>query len=368
MSVPPAIKFAPRKQADFYATLTARVNDYFKQSKKEKTGDIRLYIKSAVLLTSYILPFVLLLSLDFSVTWTLISYVIMGFGMAGIGFSIMHDANHGAYSKSPLVNKIMGYTMHFVGGSAALWRIQHNVLHHTYTNIHGHDEDIADKPILRLSPEGKWYPIHRLQQYYAILLYGLSTISWVTTKDFRQLRQYIKEGMLEKIGGNATQIYLELIVSKLLYFVVFFGLPLWLGNLSYGWYLLGFLFMHLIAGVVTTVVFQLAHVVDHTDFFQPNEANQLPNAWAEHQMRTTSNFARKNKLLSWYVGGLNFQIEHHLFTHISHVHYKDIAPIVKKTAEEFQIPYYEHKTLGQAIYSHWEMLGKLGRKEVVSLT
>lgn len=366
MSTNTALKFAPRKQADFYATVTARVNEYFTKHQKDKTGDFRLYLKSIILISLYLLPFVAIITLPLSTFWTMAAYMVMGIGMAGIGFNIMHDANHGSYSQRPWVNRIMGYTLQMVGGNAALWKIQHNVLHHTYTNIHGMDEDIADKPILRLAPEGKWRPIHRFQSYYAWFLYGLATLSWVVSKDASDLVYYKKQGLLQRTGAKAGVVLADLIVSKVVYVFMFFGLTFWLGALPWYWYVAGFLWMHVIGGLVTTVVFQLAHVVEHTDFFQPDDENRLPNAWAEHQLRTTCNFARNNKLLSWYVGGLNFQIEHHLFSNISHVHYKDIAPIVKKTAAEFNLPYHEFRTLWQAIDSHAKMLGRLGRKEVAS--
>ena len=367
MSTNTALKFAVRKQADFYATLSTRVNEYFAQNNIAKTGNFKLYFKSFVLLSLYILPLIAVFVFDLSIAWTLFAYLVTGIGMTGIGFSIMHDANHGSYSRYKWVNSIMGYTMHIIGGNSASWKIQHNLMHHTFTNIHGHDEDIADKPILRLSPEGKWYPIHQLQQYYALVLYGLSTLSWAALKDFSQIRRYEKEGKLKKIGVNPNMVYAGLALSKVFYLSVFFLLPYLIGHAPYYVYLLGFLVMHLFAGIATTVVFQLAHVVEHTDYFQPDDEQNLQNSWAVHQMLTTCNFAQKNKLLSWYVGGLNYQIEHHLFTHISHIHYAEIAPIVKKTAEEFDVPYYEFRTFWQAVASHWQMLGKLGRKEVVSV-
>ncbi len=364
-AVPP--KFAFRKQADFYSTLRNRINAYFTDNNISKTGNVHLYTKSVVLLSLYIIPFVLVFALGLSSMWTIAAFAVMGIGMSGIGFSIMHDANHGSYSDSPWLNKLMSYTINIIGGNSVSWKIQHNVLHHTYTNVHGHDEDIEDKPILRLSPEGKLYWIHRFQQYYAIFLYGLSTVSWATTKDLKQIRAYEKEGLLDKVGATAGWVYVDILVSKMLYFAVFFGVPYLFGTLPFTVYLAGFFVMHFIAGVITTVVFQLAHVVEHTDYFQPDETNTLENSWAVHQLMTTCNFARKNRVLSWFVGGLNYQIEHHLFTNISHVHYKNIAPIVKETAEEFEIPYNEFDTFSQAVRSHWQMLGQLGKNEIVSI-
>lgn len=361
-------KFASQQQTEFYATLRQRVNQYFIDNKIAKTGNFQLYLKSIILFGLYLIPFFLIFIYDFSPLWTIFSYILMGIGMAGIGFGVMHDANHGSYSDKGWINDLMSYSMNLLGGNAIAWRIQHNILHHTYTNIYGHDEDIDDKPILRLSPDGKWYKIHRFQHYYAILLYGLATLSWISVKDLRQMGVYHRQGLLAKIGEKPLNVYLNLIISKLLYLVVFFGLPYYFGHLDFLIYVIGFLAMHFVAGLITTIVFQLAHVVEHTDFFQPDDENQLENSWAVHQLMTTCNFARRNRVLSWFVGGLNYQIEHHLFAQISHVHYEKIAPIVKATAKEFDIPYYEMETFGDAIKSHWEMLRRLGNNEVVSLS
>lgn len=362
-----APKFAHRKQADFYATLRQRINAYFVENKIAKTGNWKLYLKSIVFLSFYILPLVALITFQFSFGWTMLSYVVMGISMSGIGFCIMHDAIHGSYSEKPWLNTIMSHTISIIGGNRVSWKIQHNVLHHTYTNVHGHDEDIENKPILRLSPDGKLLWIHRFQHYYAILLYGLSTVSWATTKDVKQIRDYDKSGLLSKVGAKKSTVMTEIFLSKMVYYIMFFVIPFTLGNLPWYAYLAGFFAMHFMAGVITTVVFQLAHVVEHTDFFQPDDANELENSWAVHQLMTTANFAKRNRFVNWFVGGLNFQIEHHLFTNISHVHYTEIAPIVKQTALEFGIPYYEFDTFNQAVASHWKTLKMLGRGEVVSL-
>jgi linoleoyl-CoA desaturase len=360
-------KFAHRKQTDFYATLRQRVNQYFTDNKIDKTGDWRLYLKSIIFLTVYITSYVAIYGLQLSFGYALSLYLLMGIAMSGIGFCIMHDAIHGSYSKIGWVNKLMGNTLTLVGGNPATWEIQHNVLHHTYTNVYGHDEDIHDKPFLRLSPDGKWTKIHRYQHFYAIFLYGMATLMWCSIKDIRQTINYDKDGFLEKIGVKKWNVLTEIIVAKIAYLSIFFVLPIIFGHFAWYQVLAGFLSMHFVAGVITTVVFQLAHVVEHTDYFQPDDANQLENSWAVHQLNTTANFAKNNHIINWFVGGLNFQIEHHLFSNISHVHYSKISPIVKATAIEFGIPYHEFDTLSDAISSHWQVLRQLGNNELVSI-
>lgn len=358
-----APSFASQNQSVFYATLRQRINQYFSDLHLAKTGNANLYIKAVFLFGLYILPFVFIFVFDFSILGTLFCYFLMGVGKAGIGFNVMHDSNHGSFSEKKWLNNILSYSMDMLGGNAVAWKIQHNVLHHTYTNVYGHDEDIHDKPFLRLSPEGKFSKYHRFQHLYAILLYGMATLSWISVKDFRQMAIYQRDGLLEKIGVKPLNVYINLVISKILYLFVFIVLPFIIGHLNWYIYLTGFFIMHFVAGTITTLVFQLAHVVEDTDFIKPDEENHLENSWAIHQLLTTSNFAPKNYLLSWYIGGLNYQIEHHLFPQISHVHYPGIAPIVRKTAKEFNIPYYQTETFTDAVVSHFKMLKLLGRNE-----
>jgi linoleoyl-CoA desaturase len=284
----------------------------------------------------------------------------MGWAKAGVGMSVMHDANHGAYSASERANKIIGFTVNLVGGTSANWKVQHNILHHTYTNITGVDEDIETKVILRFSPHSPHLNFHKSQWWYAFLLYGISTIHWALLKDFKQFAKYRKRGLHKSASGKKNLLFVRLLAVKILYFFAFLGVPLLVG-LPFWQVLVGFTVMHVSCGVILSIVFQLAHTVEETHFPMPDDVGSMEDSWAIHQLRTTMNFACNNKWLSWYVGGLNFQVEHHLFTRICHVHYPAIAPIVKKTAEEFGVPYLEKRTFGSAFRSHIRFLKTLGR-------
>lgn len=347
--------------------MRSRVNSYFEENNIKKTGNLRMYFKTFVMLSLYFVPFVLILTLNIS-NWAILSlFLVMGIGVSGIGLAIMHDANHGSYSKNKLVNQIIGYSINVVGASSFTWHIQHNVLHHTYTNIYEMDEDIHDKPFLRLSPHGKHKPYHKFQHWYALALYSLATISWVTTKDFRQLKEYNKNGMTEQSGFNPKQEWAIMIFTKTVYYFYILALPMLLG-VSWWVVLLGFLLMHMVAGVLITTIFQLAHVVEGPTHHEPHPSGTMENTWAIHQLETTANFAKNNPVISWFVGGLNYQVEHHLFPHICHVHYKHISKIVKETAEEFELPYHENKWFTGAVISHLKTLKEFGKEPVVAKT
>lgn len=280
---------------------------------------------------------------------------LTGFFLAGIGMSVMHDANHGAYSSNDAINRWVGYSLNLLGGMVMNWKMQHNVLHHTYTNIAGLDEDIDTKLALKLSPHGPTTKAHRFQWLYAFFLYMILTLYWGLLKDLVQFFHYRKAGLNKQSMAKNVVWLIKTTIVKILYFTVFIGFPIYLG-MPVWQAIVGFLIMHAVSGLILSVVFQLAHVLPETDFPQPDGTGLIPYSWAEHQLRTTVNFSTKNKWLSWYVGGLNFQIEHHLFTKICHVHYPAISSIVRETAAEYGIPYNEKSTFGEALWAHVQFL------------
>lgn len=359
MSVP-VVKFNKHDQPEFYKELNKRVSQYFKDNKLSKHANSRMMFKTAFMLFLYFTPLVLMLTGVVSTfSWMMLMWVIMGFGMSGIGLSIMHDANHGSYSKNKTVNNVLGFVINFVGGYHANWKIQHNVLHHSFTNIDGYDEDI-DKGVMRFSPNQERKAIFKFQLFYAPFLYALLTIYWFLVKDFQLLFRYREKNLLKGQGLTFTSALLQILFHKTWYIVLTLILPILLIGLPWGQVVFGFLIMHFISGLILALIFQPAHVLEETDFYVPDVNGSVENNWAIHQMRTTSNFANGSVYFSWFIGGLNYQIEHHLFPHICHVHYRHISGIVKSTAEEFDVPYYQHKTFFGALKSHFTLLHQLG--------
>jgi linoleoyl-CoA desaturase len=355
------IKFVNKDKNLFFTTLKQRVENYFEENKLSKHANTEAILKSIILLSGYIIPFVIVLSFPVSFAVNLLLWIVMGISLAGIGMSIMHDANHGAYSGNKGVNFMMGHTLNLLGGSVFNWKLQHNILHHTYTNIATMDEDIQDKLVLRFSPHTKVKSYHRFQWLYAFLFYGIITIYWTTLKDIIQFFKFTRNGVNPNNKKQNRITLFKIIVAKLVYFFVILAVPIVFFHVPILEILTGFLAMHFVAGIILTVVFQLAHTVEGTEYPLPNIRGNIENEWAIHQMNTTVNFSRKSKIISWYVGGLNFQIEHHLFPKICHVHYPRIADIVKQTAQEFDIPYMENKTFLRAVRSHIATLRNFGK-------
>jgi linoleoyl-CoA desaturase len=344
----------------FFTTLRERVNNYFTDNNISKHYNNQMVIKTIVLISCYVLPFLFLLLVQPSFGISLGLWSLMGFALAGIGMSVMHDANHNAYSANSRVNFWLGHSLNMLGASVFNWKLQHNLLHHTYTNVVSLDDDVEDKLVMRFSPhtKTKWY--HKFQFVYAFFFYGILTIYWVFLKDFVQFNRYTREGVNKLSKKENKKVMAKIAATKLIYAVVFFVIPLGVLKMSVGQFIVGYFLMHFIAGIVLTTIFQLAHTVEETSHPLPNKNNTIENDWAIHQLNTTVNFSRGNKFISWYLGGLNFQVEHHLFPAICHVHYPKIAPIVKATAEEYGIPYLENKTFGLALRSHVRTLKRFG--------
>ena len=356
-----AVKFARKENEEFSKTLRKRVRGYFKENNLSKNANANMIIKTIVMLSMYMVPLVLIYTGVFNSFWgAFAGYVTMGFGIAGIGMNVMHDAIHGAYSKNSKVNKIMGYTIALCGGFPINWYFQHNVLHHSYTNIEGLDEDIEPAPVLRFSPFKKLMSHHRLQFLFAWFFYGMMTLLWTTTKDFVSMAKYRRMGLMKSQKRSFSSFMIEMVILKLLYYVVVLALPMYF--LPIPWYqtLLLYLMMHFISGVTLGIVFQPAHVVPQAEYYTEEEAKAMKVNFEVSQMMTTSDFAPKSKIFSWFVGGLNFQVEHHLFPNICHVHYPKLAGIVRETAKEFNVPYYCEKTFISALRSHAKMLKDLG--------
>lgn len=354
------VRFSRKDSAKFFKTLNKRVNAYFKENEISRTGNWRLHVKTAIMFSLFLSPYFLILTLDISQWWMLLLTIVMGVGMAGVGMNVMHDGNHGAYSSKKWVNKIMGGSMYILAGNVYNWQVQHNVLHHTYTNIHGHDEDLDAGRIIRFTQHAKWKKFHRFQHIYSIFLYGLLTFNWVITTDFKQTKRYLKRKLSYGKMPSPLKQWSTIAITKALYLAVWILIPMLVMHVAWWKILIGFFVMHYTAGLILSIVFQLAHVVNQTEMPLPDEKGTMKNTWAIHQLFTTVNFSTKSKLVNWFTGGLNHQVEHHIFPNISHVHYHKISKIVRQTALEFNLPYYEYKTTWNAVHAHFHHLKQMG--------
>ena len=341
----------------FYSSLKASVNQYFANTEKRKTGNIRLYAKTVILILAAISLYTLLLLVPVSPLARIIFSLFLGFVLACIGFNVMHDANHGSYSSRKWVNEMLGLTLNALGGNNFIWKQKHNIVHHTYTNIDGIDDDIAKSPFVRMCSSQTWVPAHRVQHLYTPFLYALSSMIWILFQDFdKYFKRKIHNTPLSSMSGGDHMVFW---ISKILYLVFYVAIPI----AFIGWqsWLIFFLFLHIGLGFTLSIVFQLAHVVEETEFESTTgDEKHIENEWAIHQVKTTANFSPGRPIISWLVGGLNYQIEHHLFPRISHIHYPALSKLVQAECAAFNLPYNSLPTFRAAVISHFRFIRTLG--------
>jgi linoleoyl-CoA desaturase len=353
------------KDNAFFTSLKADVDNYFAENNIKKTGDWRLFSKTIILWGAAIAIYltIMLSGVDSYIKYLLC--VLLGLVFAGIGFSVMHDANHGSYCTNSTLNDFIGLSANGLGASAYFWKQKHNIIHHTYTNVDGLDDDIAKSPIIRQCESQKWVPAHKIQHLYLTPIYALSTIFWIFNMDFK--KYFSRKIYTTDAWKLSTKNHIIFWATKLYYVAVFMVLPM--ATFGFWAWLGGYLLLNAALGITLSFVFQLAHVVENTEFetIGLDETKHIETAWAQHQILTTANFAMGNKFISWYVGGLNYQIEHHLFPKVSHIHYPAISKFVQAKCKEYNLPYNNNETFFGAVASHFRVMKNLGKAPEVVL-
>ena len=343
----------------FYNTLKENVDQYFKQKQLKKTGNWQLFLKTGILISIAVLLYISLLLFSYPPIAGILMAGALGFVLASIGFNVMHDACHGSYSSRKWVNESLGLTLNALGGNSFIWKQKHNIIHHTYPNVDGMDDDIAKSPLIRQCDTQRWVPMHRVQHLYLPLVYAITSFAWTFIMDFvKYLSKKIYTTPIQNMNAKEHFIFW---LSKFLYLVFYVFIPV----LFVGWkyWLVGFVAMHVVLGFTLAIVFQLAHVVESVEFEAvSDDPKVLETEWAVFQVKTTADFAPGNKIISWFVGGLNYQIEHHLFPKVSHIHYPALSKIVKESCKKFNLQYNQFPTMSAAVASHFRMMKKLGEK------
>jgi linoleoyl-CoA desaturase len=353
-------KYSTSVQKEFSASLNQRVGAYFKDNGINPHAGQSMIFKSVLLFGLYAAVYVLIISgVVSSLPLLFFLWTLLGLGQSFIGMSVMHDAVHGAYTKNRFIKLLLQVPIVAIGVEPKIWRIEHNVLHHTYPNVEGIDQDIHPRYVFRFTAHQprKWY--HAYQHLYATLFYGFLIIEWLTVKDLLKVLKYYRMRFF-KSYAEASSLALIIILKKLLFYLVFLYIPLQVLPFEPLLILAMFMTMLVVAGISMTIIFQLSHVVSQCEA-ESSAANLSDKNWHVYQLQTTCNFAHSNRLLSYLIGGLNYQIEHHLFPQVCHVHYPAIAAIVKQTADEFGVPYHYEDTFMGAVKAHYRHLKDLGR-------
>jgi linoleoyl-CoA desaturase len=354
-----SLKFVDSGNSQFFVTVKKRIDEYFKINNFSKNANTAMVIKTVVYLSSFVSLYLLIVIEAVPLFASLFLAILLGMNMAFIGFNICHDALHGSYSKHAWINQSLGFLFNIIGANVYVWNITHNKVHHTYTNIIGHDGDLDVAPgMVRISSSEKLRPWHKYQHIYAFFLYSLASLSWFFRKDYVK---FFQKNIGTHVNKHPKIEYFNLFFYKMVYYSLFIIIPLTVMEITWWQFLIGFLAMNFAEGLVLALVFQLAHLVEDTDMPNPLEGENIEESWAAHQLRTTANFARKNKVVTFLCGGLNYQVEHHLFPKTCHIHYPAISEIIKATALEFDLPYKENVSFTSALKSHYHFLKKFGQ-------
>jgi linoleoyl-CoA desaturase len=344
----------------FHAELKRRVREQLKATGLSQHGGLSMYLKTATILLWFASSYALLVFAELTWWQGALLALSLSLAMAGTGFAIQHDANHGAYSSRTGVNRLMGFTLDLLGASSYLWHWKHNIFHHTYTNVAGADHDLNARPFARLAPDQPRHRMHRLQHYYMWGLYGFLLPKWHMVDDFQNVIQARIED--HRIPRPQGWTLVEMIVGKLAFFAWALVVPMlfhrwWVVLLFYG-------AAAFLVGSILAVVFQLAHCLEEAEFpHVPVGTDRVAERWAKHQVHTTADFARGNRVLTWYLGGLNYQIEHHLFPKLCHLNYPRISGVVEEVCAEYGVRYIAHDRVLGALSSHWRWLRRMGRAD-----
>ncbi len=355
-------KFAKQDNNEFVKTLQSRVSAYFKDHDLNRKANIRMVFKTILFFGLYVSLYLFIIYGGISNLIILfVLWALLGLNHAIVGMTVMHDTVHRSYSQSKLINLLLEIPIMAIGVESNIWKIEHNRMHHNFTNIEGLDQDISPRYLFRFTEHQprRWF--HRFQHIYAPFFYGFLVPEWLTIKDFLKVGKYYKMGFLGSLS-NVIFLALSILLKKSIFYLIFLVFPLLYLDLHPLAIVLMFLLMLVVSGITMTIIFQTAHVIPNVTVV-PEEQVTIEENWLVHQMITTSNFANDNRFVTYILGGLNFQIEHHLFPDVCHVHYPKIAHIIKATALEYKIPYHYQTTAWDAISSHFKLLRDLGRMD-----
>lgn len=342
-------------------SITAIWRSVLPTPQEERRARRRLHAKALFILTLVAASYWSLVIADLPLLLRMGAAACLVAGLIAVGTGIMHDANHGAFSRRRWLNRFAAYTSDALGASSWLWRFQHNSLHHGNPNVAGFDTDIAQSPFARLAPTQPWRRWHRAQHIYMWPLYGFMAMKNLLLSDLialikgrldvQPLRNRVRPGVvvritLGKLFHVAWAVVVPLMFNPWWVVAVFYVVCSWL------------------VGLFLSITFQLAHCVDAADF-PPIDASRRGADFVAHQMSTTVDIGSRlpvaGHVFRWLVGGLDYQVEHHLAPRLPHTIYPLVAARFRRACDVRGIPYRLHASVWAALRSHARWLYVMGR-------
>jgi len=348
------MKLPEFKNEDLYKKWISRVNEYFVKNKISKVDNHGYYLKFFILVVAWIACWSFLVFYAKSLTFSLSLSFVFGCTIGILGINSMHDGGHFSVSKYKFLNNAFAYVADIMGGSSFFWKIKHNVLHHTYTNVNALDDDLNAGVFARLSPHQDKKPYHKFQHIYMLPMYGLLMFKWAFVDDYIY---FFKKAYSFK----------EVTMSKKDQFMFFLGKIInisWLVLIPSFFHPLKTVIFHasivyFFTGLIITLIFVVAHFVETAQFV--NADPDLPMGFFEHQLATTADFSRFSKIALFISGGLNYQTVHHLTPNVNHMHYPALSKELEKFCEENNLTYHHFTNYWAALKSHFRFLKTMGK-------
>jgi linoleoyl-CoA desaturase len=340
---PPVRPAFSARKGEFYSEVNRRAKRYFQENGLRQHATLGWQVGSLLL----VLLTLVLLYPAFVKGWIAFA-VLLGIVRAVAILGPGHSMSHFAFFRSVSTNtQVFRVIAPLLLTTHPVWNLTHVIHHHIYT-LTSHDmQDLYPiKRVQAVQPMRGW---HRFQHVYMWPLYALGLVFWQLLDLVRAASALVSKTFLERpfsfrqavetLIGQAVTIGLHVVLP-------FFFLPP-----------LQALAVSLTANVTAALVVILQIVVNHEVTLTPG-GGPAPRGcdWGEHQVRTSHNYGAASWLCLHMSGGLNFQIEHHLFPRVHYVHYPALAAIVRDTCREFALPYHSSETLGDALVAHYKHL------------
>jgi linoleoyl-CoA desaturase len=345
----------PKETDGFLSTLNKKIDIYFFERGKSKYGNKKIIHRYLIIKTFIIANYVLMM-ISNSISVAVISFAFLGPLFIVLTLNVSHDAVHGIAHSNSRINAYLAFQMDLFGANSYAWKKRHKTGHHIFPNVLNKDPDLKQSFMVKIFPNTERLFFHKYQHIYVPILYSFYTINWIFIRDFKD---FITKPLIREIPKKE---YLKFFAFKLVYFFIFFIIPIKYSVLGFSQVLIAIIFMHILASYFLTIALIPSHVSENSIFPLPNNKGVMPYSWSHHQVVTTSDFATKNKITTWLLGGFNHHVSHHLFPLISHVHYSEITPIIKETILEYGLPYTHVSSIFKAYKSHYKLLKKNGNE------
>lgn len=339
----------------FLKTLNQRVQTLLIQQGHSRFGNTRMFLKIGIYFTTTICLYTLMLMSE-TVIEFYVFYILMALSSMLTAMNVGHDAAHRAIFKQKTWNDTLFWlSFQLMGSSSYLWKRNHVTLHHHAPNVELNDPDIPQTPLVRFIYWQKWRWFHQYQHIYIVVLYAIYTMVYFFISE-----QILLLGFDKSQPSVPKNEVFKAFLSKILFIVLFWGVPFYLKTADWEHLTYAFLSMQILFSLILTLFLGVSHLSDKIEYFSKNNKENI--SWVALQLRTAADYDVEKRWAYWFLGGFNAHALHHLLPSVCHIHYRQIVPIFRKTVAEFGFHYVEVSYF-DLLKSHFRYLKKMGQKD-----